>query len=100
MTPVKEIQTGITSAQRNRIPRCLRPPNRAYAQFQVMLQVHRRSTAPKNSGRGTMFETSGGVSIVALQYSVGCHNLFDCRIALVQFCHACAVSFVVDLCES
>jgi hypothetical protein len=31
------------------------PPNQAYAQFQAMLQVDHRSTAPKNFGRGTMF---------------------------------------------
>ncbi|CVI64648.1 hypothetical protein AGR9A_Lc60247 [Agrobacterium salinitolerans str. Hayward 0363] len=65
-----------------------------------MLQVHHRSIAPKNSGRGTMFESPDGVSIVALQYSVGCHHLFDCCIALVQFCHACAVSFVIEFREA
>jgi hypothetical protein len=31
------------------------PANQAYAQFQAMLQVDHRSTAPKNFGRGTMF---------------------------------------------
>ncbi len=99
MTPVKEIQTGITSVQRNRIPGCLRPlsgicPISDDASSSSSFNCAEKFRA-RRDGR-----TPDGVSIVALQYSVGRHHLFDCCIALVQFCHACAVSFVIEFREA